>query len=259
MPYDGPGRRVEVVFPGMGTNHEEAIPTNTFAFVDNKVLLLTKVEQLGPFVDPTTALVSHIQPGELCVGFQGGIHEVALVGALANAAKGDRLWIDTATQAIITSGGGGTGGSPANEKQSVKVQGTAGNFKLAWVNPANEAGETGNIKFNATPAEVQLALEAMPNIEPGDVTVTGGPGNEAGSAPYVVLFGGRYADTDVAQITATDTLTGGEEKVTVTTTTAGAGSTDTAVPVGVIDVIDATRNPHIGRVDCNAWQAFITS
>lgn len=259
MPYDGPGRRIEVVFPGMGANHEEGIPTNTFAYVDNKVLLLTKVSQLGAFVDPTTDEVFTIQPGETCTGFQGGIHEVALVGALAAAAKGDKLWIDTATQAIITSAGGGTGGSPANEKQSVKVQGTAGNFKLAWKSPDNVEAETANIKFNATAAEVQLALEALANIDPGDVAVTGGPGNEAGSTPYVVTFGGRYADTDVNAITATDTLTGGEEKVTVTTTTAGAPSSDTVVPVGVIDVIDATRTPHIGRVDCNAWQAFIQS
>lgn len=259
MPYDGPGKRVEVVFPGMGAENKTAIDTGSFAYVDNKVLLLTKTAQLSRFVEPTSLAATQIQPGELCVGFLGGVHEVLVQGALANLHKGDKLWIDTTTQALLTSGGGGTGGAPANEKQSLKVEGTAGNFKLAWTDPQGNAAETGNIKFNATAAEVQAALEALSNINPGDVTVTGGTGDELGTKPYVVLFGGRFADTDVNAITATDTLTGGAEKVTVTTSTAGAGSSDVAVPVGVVDEIDTSREPPRARVDTNAWQAFITS
>lgn len=259
MPYDAPGRRCEVVFPGLGVGHATPIRTNSFAYVDSKVLLLTKTQQLDRFVRPDSAEAIEIQPGETCVGFEGGVHEVDCAGALASIARGDKIWIDTNTGALLTSAGGGTGGSPANEKQSAKVQGTGGSFKLAWTDPTGNADETANIKFNASAAEVQAALENLSNLDIGDVTVTGGPGNEAGSTPYVILFGGRFADTDVAQITATDTLTGGEEKVTVTTVTAGAGSTDTAVPVGVVDEIDATRAPHKARVNTNAWQAFITS
>lgn len=255
MPYNAPGQRVDLVWDG-GADGKTSIHTNRFAVVDNKVVLVTKTGQIDRFVRPDSEEAISIAAGESFVGFHGGVHELILDGTLGlgNISKGDKLWIDAATDAVLTAGGGGTGGAPANEKQSLKVQGTGGNFKLAF-----EGAETANIKFNASAAEVQAALEALATINVGDVTVTGGPGNEAGSAPYVVLFGGRFADTDVAAITATDTLTGGEEKVTVTTTTAGAGSSDTALPLGTVDEIDATRTPHVARVNTDAWHAFITS
>lgn len=260
MPYSAPGQRVDLLWDG-GADGKTSIKTNRFAVVDSKVVLVAKTAQLDRFVRPDSEEAISIAAGESCVGFHGGVHELLLDGALGlgSLAKGDKLWIDANTDAVLTSGGGGTGGAPANEKQSLKVKGTAGNWKVAWVAPDGTPGETGNVKFNASAAELQAALEAMPNINPGDVTVTGGPGNEAGSTPYVVLFGGRYADTDVAQFTATDTLTGGEEKVEVSTTTAGAGSTDNALPLGVVDEVDATRNPHVARVNTDAWHAFITS
>lgn len=73
---------------------------------------------------------------------------------------------------------------------------------------------TASIDDQATDAEVQAALEALSNIAPGDVTVTGDPGG-----PYTVTFGGTLADTNVAQMTATPT--GGTGTVTIATTTAG--------------------------------------
>lgn len=260
MPYNAPGQRVDLVWDG-GTDGKTAIHTNRFAVVDNKVVLVTKTGQIDRFVRPDSEEAVSIAAGEGCVGFHGGVHELLLDGSLGlgNLSRGDKLWIDAGTDAVLTSGGGGTGGSPANEKQSLKVKGTAGNWKVAWVAPDGSPGESANVKFNASAIELQAALEGMPNINVGDVTVTGGPGNEAGSTPYVVVFGGRFADTDVAQFTATDTLTGGEEKVEVSTVTAGAGSTDNALPLGVVDEIDATRTPHVARVNTDAWHAFITS
>jgi hypothetical protein len=73
---------------------------------------------------------------------------------------------------------------------------------------------TASIDDQATAAEVQAALEALSNIAPGDVTVTGNPGGV-----YTVTFGGTLADTNVAQMTATPT--GGTGTVTIATTTAG--------------------------------------
>jgi hypothetical protein len=75
---------------------------------------------------------------------------------------------------------------------------------------------TASIDDDATASEVQAALEALSNINPGDVTVTGGP---LASGPFTVTFGGQYADTNVAQMTTTPT--GGTGVVTVATTTAG--------------------------------------
>lgn len=251
MPYDAPGKRVTVAYDG-GADGKTPITTNSFAFVDNKVLLLSKTTQLGVRVDPLSAEAIQIQPGELCVGFQGGVHEILLEGALLHVSRGDKLWIDTENNAIVTSGAGGEG--MVNEKQSLKVQGTGGTFQLKF-----EGELTSKIAFNATAAAVQAALEALDSINVGDVTVTGGPGNEAGSTPYVVVFAGRFEGTDVPALEAPDELTGGEAKVTVTTTEGGAGSADTAVPLGVVDEIDASRNPHVGRVNTDAWHAFVTS
>lgn len=105
-----------------------------------------------------------------------------------------------------------------NEIQSVKVQATGGTFKLTF-----ETKQTAAIEWNATAAKLKAALEALTNIAKGDVKVTGGPGDEGGTKPYVVTFEGAYADKNVGSLTADATaLTGGEHKVTVTTSTAGA-------------------------------------
>lgn len=85
---------------------------------------------------------------------------------------------------------------------------------------------TGSIDDQATGADIQTALEALSNIAPGDVTVTGGAGG-----PWTVTFGGTLADTNVAQMTTTPT--GGTGTVTVATTT--AGGTEGAGVLGVCE------------------------
>jgi hypothetical protein len=258
MPYDAPGQRIEVTYDG-GADGKTPIATNSFAFLDNKVLLLTKTGQLDRYVRPDSDEATQIQPGELCVGFLGGVHELAMsAGQLSSFAQGDKLWLNTTDNTIVQSAGGGTSGSDANEKTSFKVQGTGGTFQIV-LNHLLGAPSTGKIKFNATTDEVREALEAVDGIEPGDVVVTGGPGNEAGSAPYVVEWTGQFEKTDITAPTATDELTGGEEKVTVTTSTAGAGSTDTVVPLGVIDEIDTSRDPDVAKINSSALHAFIGS
>ncbi|MFB7867349.1 hypothetical protein [Streptomyces sp. NPDC056069] len=105
-----------------------------------------------------------------------------------------------------------------NEVQSVTVTGspTGGTFTLTF-----NGQTTGAIAYNATAAAVQTALVALSNINPGDVTVTGNAGG-----PYSVSFGGQYLGDNVAQMTATASLTGGTTPgVTVATTTAGGTAT----------------------------------
>ncbi len=105
-----------------------------------------------------------------------------------------------------------------NEVQSVTVTGspTGGTFTLTW-----NGQTTAAIAYNATAATVQAALVALPNINPGDVTVTGNAGG-----PYSVTFAGQYLGDNVAQMTATASLTGGSTPgVTVATTTAGGTAT----------------------------------
>lgn len=107
-----------------------------------------------------------------------------------------------------------------SEVQTVTVDATAGNFTITF-----DGATTGNIAFNASAATVQTALEALSTINPGDVTVTGGPGAAGGGTPYTLTFGGRYVGLNVPQVTAADvSLTGGGDTVTPATGTAGGGA-----------------------------------
>jgi hypothetical protein len=115
------------------------------------------------------------------------------------------------------------GGSPANEVQTVTITGTptGGTFTLTY-----NGQTTAGIAFNATAAAVQTALEALSNIEPGDIATGGGP--FPGTA-VTVTFQGTLGGTDQPQMTANSAgLTGGTTPTaTVTTTTPGvAGATD---------------------------------
>lgn len=110
---------------------------------------------------------------------------------------------------------------PRNEVQTVTVNATSGNFTLTF-----SGQTTANIAFNASnttgASSVRQRLEDLSNIAPGDVTVTGGPGDSGGTTPYQITYGGAYANTNVAQITATSvSLAGGGAAVTTGTTTAG--------------------------------------
>ncbi len=103
------------------------------------------------------------------------------------------------------------------------------------------AGQTtGSIAANATAATVRTALEALSNVAPGDVVVTGSAGG-----PYTVSFAGAYDDTNVAQMTATPT--GGTGTVTVTTQTAGAGAESATVIGNVQAALLAASHGFVHR------------
>lgn len=101
-----------------------------------------------------------------------------------------------------------------NEIQDVTISGspTGGTFTLTYSGQTTAA-----IAYNATAATVQTELEALSNIGVGDVAVTGAAGG-----PWTVTFQGALGATDVAQMTATSSLTGGTTPgVTVATTQQG--------------------------------------
>ncbi|MEU8740617.1 hypothetical protein AB0K62_13815 [Streptomyces halstedii] len=145
---------------------------------------------------------------------------------------------------------------PTSEVQSVTVTGgpTGGTYTLTF-----SGQTTAGIPYNATASQVKTALEALSNIAPGDVTVTGGP--HPGTA-MSVAFVGAHLGEDVAQMTASATnLTGGTDPaVTVVTTTAGgaAGASDgTQVLAGFL-LEETPFNP--GSTKCGGvllWQAEV--
>jgi hypothetical protein len=104
-----------------------------------------------------------------------------------------------------------------NEVQAVTIVGTptGGTFNMTY-----DGQTTAAIVYNATALNVQTALEALTNINPGDVAVTGAAGG-----PYTVVFGGTLGARDVVLMTANGTaLTGGTNPdVVIATTTPGVG------------------------------------
>lgn len=125
------------------------------------------------------------------------------------------LAIDPATGKVGRYFGPGT-----DEDQTITISATGGTFTISAFGNATAA-----IAWNATAAAVQAALELLPSIEPGDVTVTGGPG---GTAAYHLKWAGQYADMDVPAVTTgAGSLTGGSGTATVATATAGATGSST--------------------------------
>lgn len=120
---------------------------------------------------------------------------------------------------ITASGLYGPYSGPRSEVQTVTITGgpTGGTYTLTFSGQTTAA-----IPYNATATQVQTALEALSNVNPGDVAVAGGPHP---GTPVVVTFGGQYLGEDVAQMTATGSLTGGTSPaVAVATTTPGGGA-----------------------------------
>lgn len=115
----------------------------------------------------------------------------------------------------------------SDETQSIAVSATSGTYRLSLGGPA-----TTTIPFDAPAADVQAALEALPQIGPGNVGVAGGPGDAGGTAPYEVTFVGDLSGVNVAQLTANGAgLSGGSAVVT------------TSVPVRNLTYLNVDQEP----------------
>jgi hypothetical protein len=110
----------------------------------------------------------------------------------------------------------------ADAQQNLVVAATAGTYTLEF-----KGQITGPLAFDASAAEVQAALNALPSIGGvgGSVTVSGGPGDESGSAPYAIAFAGSLAQTNVEGGIAADpsALAGGNAYTEITTQGRGVG------------------------------------
>ncbi len=88
--------------------------------------------------------------------------------------------------------------APRSEKQRLTIKATAGTFTLSYAAKLGTIPKTTPpIAYNAPKATVQAAIEGLPNLGPGSVTVTGGPGGPSGSFPYTINFTGPFANKNV--------------------------------------------------------------
>jgi hypothetical protein len=80
------------------------------------------------------------------------------------------------------------------------------------------------IAAGAGAGEVQSALAALASVGPGNVGVSGGPGDATGSAPYTIDFGGSLAGAYVGPLSAASIdLSGGSPSSSVATATLRPG------------------------------------
>jgi hypothetical protein len=150
-----------------------------------------------------------------------------------------------------------------SEVQTLSVTGTptGGDFTLTY-----DGQTTAAIAFDATAAAVQAALEALSNIDAGEVVCAGGPLD----TDVTITFAGDLQGTNVSLIVADGTgLTGGSSPdAAVAETTPGvAGSTDgrgTAVGILFEDVdcneainLAGTRDITGERIVPMMWQGAI--
>lgn len=105
---------------------------------------------------------------------------------------------------------------------------------------------TGAIAWSATDATlvaaVDAALEALPNIGTGGVSVS--DGLTAGIGTMVITFLGKNARMDFPLLTITSSLTGGAAG-TLTTTTPGVNATYREAPTGALLVDSVTPDLYI--------------
>jgi hypothetical protein len=104
-------------------------------------------------------------------------------------------------------------------RQTLTVSATGGEYSLTATfatGGALHTETTGPIAATANAATVRATLEALPSIGSGNVSVSGGPGDAAGSSPYQVSFTGALAAAYVRTLTANDiSLSGGGAEATV--------------------------------------------
>lgn len=139
------------------------------------------------------------------------------ISPVAGEAAGTKMVIaamreeDTIAAALIQ---GGVTTVGVSEVQHITVSATGGNFTITW-----NGQTTGSILATAAASVVQAALDALSNIAPGDVTVTGGPGDAAGTTPYILTWATYLGN--VAQPTCSDVDMTGTATAVPSTATAG--------------------------------------
>lgn len=132
--------------------------------------------------------------------------------------------VQTALQALSSIGSGNA---------TVEAQVAGGPYNVTFAGPlvgpqalitGNPASLTGGAGANSEIiiSQLQAGTAGTPNV-----TVTGSNGG-----PYTVTFGGTLADTNVAQMTYTSSLTGGTPVITIATTTSGVANTPNVVVTG---------------------------
>lgn len=121
-------------------------------------------------------------------------------------------------------------GAPTNgvdEVQQITPGGTisGGTWQITY-----DGQQTAALAHNAAASAVQAALDALSNVEPGDIVVSGGP---LTVGFFALTFKKNLGGLDVPQVTVASSLTGTGPTATPSTTTAGVHGTYRGAGAGV--------------------------
>lgn len=147
-----------------------------------------------------------------------------LIAPLSDVLRRQGNLLYTALDSVVVADAGYPGTGPFDagtaEVETVTITGepTGGTFTLTYSGQTTAA-----VPFDATAAALQAALEALSNVQPGDLTVTGGAGG-----PWTVTFSAELGD--VPEMTGDGAgLTGGTAPaVAVATVTPGVAPSNAA-------------------------------
>ena len=102
-----------------------------------------------------------------------------------------------------------------------------------------EGQQTASLDFDAPAAEVQTALENLPNLAAGDVTVSGNAGG-----PYTLTWNAELGDVAAVELDTTELTASGTPGVT--TGTQGQGNYNFVAAVNDVNLTFATANVSDG-------------
>lgn len=147
-------------------------------------------------------------------------------------------------------------GTPVNgvdEIQVITTSGapTGGNFALGF-----DGQTTATIAYNAAARDIEVAIQALSNVEAGDVEGSGGP--LPGSAVNVT-FRRNLGGKGVSAMTVSDGLTGdGDEDITTSTSTQGVQGTHRGAQYGALlqDVTNGKLYKNTGDEYRPVWTAY---
>lgn len=142
-----------------------------------------------------------------------------------------------------------------DETQRVTITGapTSGGIRLTFSGQQTGAGA---IVFDSNAGAVQTALEALSNIDVGDLLVTGGP---FPATPIDVKFRGPKGGTDQPAMTVTSTLGGGSSPAAaVTTPTPGVAPETTRERAVTVALTDEVGQP-VTSTAATAVDAYLQS
>lgn len=185
-------------------------------------------------VDTALEALSNIGAGDVtCTGgpLPGSTVDIEFTGSLAATNVSQITANDTKLKTKITTTTQGNAVQNEIQRISASPAPTGGTFTLTY-----DGQTTSAIAYNATAATVDAALEALSNIGAGDVSVTGGP---LATAPFVVTFQNALANTNVAEMTGSSSMTGAVPTLTISTSTAGLEARNEIQEIVTLDHVES--------------------